>query len=287
VTERIIRCNGISPRFFETLGVRIRQGRDFSEKDWLDAPDAKFRSAIINESFARRHFGDQNPIGARLGLGNRPDTQTTIEIVGVVATFSYRGLREVDDQAFFPAFEGNGGTGNIFVRTRVPSEAAFSSIRAAVRRIDPRLPLTDVRTLDDQLDRSLLNERLMASLASAFSGLAILLAVVGLYGVMAFVVSRRTREIGIRLALGCSQRRAVRLMLRDAVRMLAVGIAIGIPLVWSLGRLVESQLFGVQPMDGATIGISALLLALVGLAASALPARRATLRSVTETLRYE
>ena len=127
----------------------------------------------------------------------------------------------------------------------------------------------------------------MATLASAFAGLAVLLAVVGLYGVMAFVVSRRTREIGIRLALGCPRGSAIRLMLRDAAMMLAVGIAVAIPVVWALGRLVEAQLFGVRPMDWTTIAGAAFLLALAGLAASAVPARRATLRSVTETLRCE
>ena len=282
-----VHCNAVSPGFFETLGVPVLRGRDFGERDARDEAKFAMRSAIVNESFARRYFGDRDPVGARLGLGNGPDTPVNVEIVGVVATFSYRGLRTVDDQAFFPAFEGGTLSGRFWVRSRLPSQAAFSSLRAAVRQVDPRLPILEPGTMDDQLDRSLVNERLLATLASAFAALALLLALVGLYGVMAFVASRRTREIGIRLALGCPRGSAVRLMLRDAAVMVVAGITIALPMVWAVGRLVESQLYGVRPMDWTTIGISALLLGLVGFGASAVPARRAVSGNVTETLRCE
>ena len=160
-------------------------------------------------------------------------------------------------------------------------------IRAAVRRVDPSIPITDLRTLDDHLDRTLVNERLLAMLASAFAALAILLAVVGLYGVMSFVVSRRTREIGIRLALGASRGTALWLVLRDAAGMVAAGLATALPAVWGLGRLIENQLFGVRAMDGTTIAGAAALVALVGIGATTLPARRATAVSPMEALRYE
>src|SRR5205807_1270133 len=146
----------------------------------------------------------RNPIGVRLGLGDGPDTKTSVEIVGVVKTFAYRGIRATEDQVFFPFLEALPGSGAFYVRTRTESQAAIASIRSVVRQIDSNLPLLDLRTLDDQLDRSLLNERMLATLASAFAALAILLTVVGLYGVIALVVTRRTREIGIRLALGAS-----------------------------------------------------------------------------------
>jgi predicted permease len=290
-----VHCNAISPGFFQTLGVRLIAGRDFNERDARDVPALEragtdtpgFHSAIVNEKFAERYFGHRNPIGARVGLGNRPDTRTNIEIVGVVQTFSYRGVRETEDQAFFPYFEGSFLGGGFWVRTRVQSQSAFSSIRGAVRQIDPALPVTELRTVDDQLDRVLVNERLLAMLASAFAALAILLAVVGLYGVMSFVVTRRTREIGIRLALGASRSAAVWLILRDAAVMVAVGLAIALPTVWALGRLIESQLYGVRAMDGATIAAAAVLVGLVALGASALPVRRATSISPMEALRYE
>jgi ABC-type antimicrobial peptide transport system permease subunit len=143
-------------------------------------------------------------------------------------------------------------------------------------------------TLDEHINRrTLLNERLLASLASAFAALAVLLAVVGLYGLMSFLVSRRTREIGIRLALGAPRGAAVWLMLRDAGVMVLAGLAIGLPMVWVLGRLIENQLFGVRPMDAATIGAASVLVAAVALGASALPARRATAVTPMEALRYE
>ena len=170
-----------------------------------------------------------------------------------------------------PYFESAISAGGFYVRTRIQSESAFSSIRTAVRQLDPSLPVTGLRTLDDQLDRSLVNERLLAILASAFAALAILLAVVGLYGVMSFVVSRRTREIGIRLALGASRSEAVWLIIREAAIMVAAGLAMALPAVWALGRLIENQLFGLRATDGSTVAAAAVLIALVALGASALP----------------
>jgi ABC-type antimicrobial peptide transport system permease subunit len=160
-------------------------------------------------------------------------------------------------------------------------------VRAALRQRDPQLPLIELRTIEDQLDRSLVNERLMATLASAFAVLAVVLAVAGLYGVTAFVVSRRTREIGIRLALGSSRRRALWVVLRDTAVMLAAGLAVALPAVWALGRLVESQLFGLRALDPGTIAAAIGVIALTALAASAVPARRAASVSPTEALRYE
>ena len=147
--------------------------------------------------------------------------------------------------------------------------------------------MTGLRTVDDQLDRTLVNERLLAILSSVFASLATLLAVVGLYGVMSFVVSRRTREIGIRLALGASRGRTVWLVLRDTASMVAAGLAIALPAVWGLGRLIQSQLFGVAAMDGLTIAAAAALVALVALAASAITAHRAISVSPVEALRCE
>jgi predicted permease len=283
-----VHCNAVSPEFFATLGAPLLSGRAFDSRDANDAADeGAFRAAIVNERFAKRYFGDRNPIGARLGMGIGLDTPLDIEIVGVVKTFTYRGLREEDDQAFFPIFEDAIRGAGFFVRTRVSSQAAYSAIREVVRRADPRLPVLNLRTIEDQLDKRLVNERLLTTLAGAFAGLAIALTMVGLYGVISFVVTRRTREIGIRVALGASRGSAVWLILRESAAMVAAGVALGLPAVYSLGSLIESQLFGVQAMDKLTIGAAVALVALVALAASAVPVRRATGVSPMEALRYE
>ena len=288
VTNTIVCFNAISPGYFAALGAPLLAGRDFNERDRNNTSESEFRSAIVNESFARRYFGDRSPIGARIGIGVRPDTRAQIEIVGVVQTFNRRGLRESDDQVFFSFVESPFRSAMFYVRTRTDADAASASIRAAVRQIDSAVPMSRMTTLDEHINqRTLLNERLLASLASAFAALAVLLAVVGLYGLMSFLVTRRTREIGIRLALGAPRGAAVRLMLRDAAGMVLAGLAIGLPSVWVLGRFVESQLFGVRPMDAATTGAASVLVAVVALGASALPARRATAVTPMEALRYE
>ena len=296
-TDGLVHNNAITSGFFATLGVPIVAGRDFdTREDNQVAPVNRgdvtggaftFKVAIINESLARRYFGDRDPVGARIGLGDGPDVKTTVEVIGVVRTFSYRGVRETDDQAFFPFFELPATGGTFWLRTRTASATAFSSIRTAVRTLDPGLSIATMRTVDDQLDRSLFNERLLAMLASAFAGLAMLLAVVGVYGTISFVVSHRTREIGIRVALGASRGNAMWLILRDAAAMLGAGILIAIPAVWMLGRLVESQLFGIHAMDWPTISVAAVLVAVATFAASALPVGRATGISPMEALRCD
>ena len=289
VTESSVHLNAVSPGFFKTLGVELVAGRDFDERDIADpaAEQAQFRSAIVNETLARHYFGDRNPIGARLGISSAPDAKTPIEIVGVVRTFAYRNLRETSDQAFVPFYEIPSAGGGYWIRTRAASTAAFASIRAALQDIDPTLPTLRLTTVDDTLDRSLMNERLLAMLASAFAGLALLLSVVGIYGVVSFVVSRRTQEIGIRMALGASRGAAVGLIVRDAAVMLAWGIAIALPSAWALGRFVESQLFGVSAHDWPTALAASTIIAIVALGASALPVTRATAINPIEALRTD
>jgi predicted permease len=290
-----IHCNVVSPGFFDTLGAQVVRGRNFDEREAGESLPTEistgqaipFRTAIINESFARRHFGDRDPIGARLGLGSQPDTHTDIEIVGVVRTFHYRGLRATEDQAYFPQFTDQWSSATFYVRTRAAAAGAFASLRAVARETAPGIPITSLRTLDDQIDRSLMTERMLATLATAFAALAIVLAVVGLHGVLSFVVARRSREIGIRLALGASPAEAVRLILRDAAAMTAAGVAIALPVVWALGRSLESQLFGVRPMDPVTLLAATCLVAFVALSSSAVPAWRASSVDPANALRSE
>jgi predicted permease len=287
VTDRVVHLNWVSAGFFSTLGTPVVAGRDFDERDVRPVGETGERSAIVNERFARRYFGDLSPIGHRIGMGNRPDAKVTIEIVGVVRDFSYRDLREQTEQAFFPYFEGALPAGTVYVRVRGTPSSALASVRAAVGRVDPTLPVLLPRTVDEQVSRSLTTERMMATLSGGFAGIALLLSVVGLYGVMAFVVTSRTQEIGIRMALGATRRAAVWLVVADAVAMIAAGTAIALPCVWAVGRLVEAQLFGVQALDARTIAAASLVLALVALAAAMLPAWRAASVSPTEALRFE
>jgi ABC-type antimicrobial peptide transport system permease subunit len=173
------------------------------------------------------------------------------------------------------------------VRLRGTPAAAFQSIRTILRNADPALPVTYFRTLDEQVRRSLTTERMLAALSGSFGTLALLLSLVGLYGVMSFVVTQRTREIGIRLALGATRLTTVWLVLRDALLMITVGVAIALPCVWALGRLVESQLYAIKPTDPATIATASLILCSATLGAALIPALRASAVNPTEALRFE
>jgi predicted permease len=275
----------ISAGLFDTLGVPFVAGHDFSPAAQEVPPDAEYRSAIVSESFARRYLAGRNPIGARLGFGT--GNATPIEIVGVTKDFHYRGLRGPEVQVFFPALEKSLQGATFFARTRGPAGVAFASIRAAVRAIDANAPVLGLRTIREQVDASLASERFLATLATAFALVAIALAVVGLYAVMSFLVTRRTRELGIRLALGALPRTAVGLVVREAAGLVALGLALGLGAALALGRLVESQLHGVHPRDGATLALAAALVAVVALLASALPARRASRVDPMVALRSE
>lgn len=294
-TDREVQMNAVTPGFFETLGTRIVAGRDFNEHDSLDVavvnqslPLSKNgqRVVIVNEAFVKRYFGGRNPLGARVAMGAAPDAKPDTEIVGVVENISYRSVREEWEQAYFPIGAELSGS-NFYVRFRGTPESAIRSIRAILRNADPELPITYFRTLDEQIDRSLNTEHMLSALSSSFGTLALMLSAVGLYGVMSFVVTQRRREIGIRLALGATRLSAIWLVLRDALIMIAGGMAIALPCVWALGRLVESQLYGIKPTDPVTILAATSVLCSTALGAALIPARRAATVNPTEALRFE
>jgi predicted permease len=282
-----VNLNSVTPEFFQTMGVRITAGRAFDARDARAPGEQGWRSAIVNEAFVKRYLGGRCPLGARICEGAGPDNKPDVEIVGVVSNFSYRGLREDSEQVYFPFFEGEGSSGTFYVRVLGTPESLLASLRAIVRGADPALPMTDFRTVDEQLDRSLNIEHMLATLSGSFGTIALLLSLVGLYGVMSFVLTQRTREIGIRLALGAMRWSVIWLVLRDALVMILSGIGIGLPFVWALGRLVESQLYDVKPSDPAVIASTVLILCSAGLGAALIPAHRASGVSPTDALRVE
>jgi predicted permease len=294
ISDREVRLNAVSPEFFHTLGARIIAGRDFDEHDSLPGGpghEGGRGAAIVNQSFVRRYFKSRSPLGAHIGLGAAPDVKPEIEIVGVMADISYRGVREESEQVYFPILggEGAGGAvaGTFYIRIQGQAESAFRSIRTIVRNEDPTLPISYFRTLDEQVSRSLSTERMLAALSGSFGTLALALSIVGLYGVVSFTVTQRTREIGVRVALGATRFATVWLVFRDALIMTTSGIAIALPGVWALGKFVESQLYDVKPTDPATIVAATLLLCSTSLGAALIPAYRASTVNPADSLRLE
>jgi len=287
--------NAVSPGYFAALGVPVVAGRDFTLKDTdqikhgTGDDDFAPRVVIVNEKFARRFFADTNPLGRHVGFGTDPGTPTDMEIVGVIKDIKYMNLKdEVPIQMFIPYLASRYvGDMTVYARTTLPAEQIVATARDLVRRLDPNLPLFGVRTMEQRVTDSLLVERLIASLSAAFGALATTLACVGLYGVLAYNVSRRRREIGLRMALGAGSGDVIHLVLREALVLLALGLAFGLPVALGLARAVQSQLFGVHFADPLTLGTAALGLAVAATLAGYLPARRASRIDPVTALRCE
>ncbi|MCG6920607.1 MAG: ABC transporter permease [Acidobacteria bacterium] len=288
--------NSVSPGYFEALGVSVVAGRDFTLQDTEqvkhreDDDDSWVpRVVVVNESFARHYFGDASPLGRHIGFGDDPGTRADMEIVGVVGDIKYRNLRdEIPIQAFIPYLASTRvGDMTYYVRTSLAPETAVSQARERLRTLDPNLPLYGVRTLEQRLSDSLLIERLIAGLSAAFGLLATLLASVGLYGVLAYNVTRRTREIGLRLALGALSRDMLWLVLREALVLLGIGLVVGLPAALGLAHYARAQLFGVSFADPVSLGLAILGLGLAATLAGLIPARRASRLDPTQALRHE
>ena len=282
--------NALSPGYFQTMQIPVLEGRDFRESDqhnqFDDAAPERPRVAIVNQKFARHFFKGASPIGKRLGWGDGPDTKLNIEIIGVVADSLYEGPREgVRRQVFIPTW--GKGSSAIYMRTTSSSSGAYGLIRNEVRRLDPAMPVYSLKTLQSQLDERLLTDRLVALLSAGFGLLATVLASVGLYGVMAFVVARRRKELGIRLALGAQPSQLIWMVMREVLLLLAIGLAVGIPSAMALGKYVSSQLYGIEATDPGMAIATMVLLTIVSAVAGLIPARRASQIDPILALRYE
>ena len=275
--------NALSPGYFQTMQIPVLEGRDFRVTDQKDGP---WTVAIVNQKFARHFFKGASPIGKRVGSGGGPNSKLDIEIVGMVADSLYEGPREgVRRQVFVPAW--GRGSATVYVRTTASSDSAYSLIRNEVRRLDSTLPVYALKTVQGQLDETLLSDRLIALLAAGFGLLATLLASVGLYGVMAFVVARRRKELGIRLALGAQPTQVIWMVMREVLLLLAIGLAVGVPAALALGKYVASQLYGIEPQDPTVAAMTVVLIAVVSAIAGLIPAHRASRINPILALRYE
>ena len=277
-----LNLNVVALKYFSTMGIPLHRGRDFNGRDNENAPLA----VIINESFARRHFADEDPLGKRMSF--RGANGPWSEIVGVVRDSKYRTLGENPRPSAFVPLAQNHETGmTLHVRTSSNPVALAGSVRREVQALDPNLAVTNLQTLSDVVAASLFAARMGAVLLAVFGFLALVLAAIGLYGVMSYAVSRRTREIGIRMALGAGKGDVLRLVLKEGLALVGTGVAAGLIVAVAATRLLTSFLFGVSPLDATTFAAIPLVLALVALLASYLPARRAARVDPIIALRYE
>jgi predicted permease len=273
----------VAPNFFDVMGMPVKLGRGFTEaENNAKAP----KVAILNEAAARKYFPDGRPVGGR--IGSSPETSGQLEVVGIVRDAKYDNVRdEAPPTLYVPFRQTRMGTPSIVVRTAVDPLNLVSAIRETVRSIDPNLPIVDVSTQMENMEARLEQEKIFAHAYSLFGGLALVLAAVGLYGVMSYTVARRTNEIGIRLALGAQREQVLGATMRESMVLVAAGAAIGIAIVLAASRFVASLLFNVPKNDLVSIALAAGILGLVSAAAAFVPAHRASRVDPMVALRNE
>jgi predicted permease len=273
----------IGSGFFRSFGIGLAAGREFAPTDSMDAP----KVAIVNEAFVRKFSPSSSALGKRMqmGAGGKND----IEIVGIVKDAKYSQVKDATPPLFYLPYRQDPGIGatTFYVKTTLPTEQTVPALRQAIAALDSNLPIEQLKTLEAQVNENIVLDRLVSTLAAAFAALATVLAAVGLYGVLAFTVARRTREIGIRLAIGASTSAIRNMVLREVGVMVAVGVAVGLPAAWLLGRYAETLLYEIKSGDPAVLAGAILLVALVSFGSGYLPARRAMSTDPMQALRYE
>ncbi len=280
------RFDQVGPDYFLTIGIPMLLGRGIEPRDTENSPYV----CVINETMAKFFFGHSSPIGKHV-TDLFPDTRITFEIVGVSKDDRDHGLRgEIQRRFYTPFFHALGGIppdANFELRTFADPKSVIAAARKQVQQVDPSLPVNSVTTLDENLSRNLTQERLIAQLSAFFGLLALLLAAVGLYGVLSYAIARRTNEIGIRMALGASRAQVAGMILRETLTLVVIGTVIGVPVAIGASRLVTSRLYGLKGADPVTLIVAVLVLAIVAAAAAYVPARRASKVDPLVALRYE
>jgi predicted permease len=278
------RYNEVGPGYFSVVGMRLLSGREFTAADAAGGP----RVAVVNEAFVEKFGLGRDAVGKWMGLSGRGDS-LNVQIVGVVRNAGYSSVKDPVPPVFFLPWRQNGsiGTLNFFVRTSADPQSVLRAIPAAMKRVDPVLPVEELKTMLQQIRENVFIDRLISTMSAAFALLATLLASIGLYGVLAYTVAQRTREIGVRMALGADARRVRRLVLRQVVVMTGIGGVIGVAAAIGLGRAAGSMLFGLQSHDPVVLVLSLTALSLVAAVAGYVPAQRASHVSPMHALRYE
>ncbi len=276
--------NAASAAYFETMRIPLLRGRTFTDTEKPDDP----ASVIIDTKFAETHFAGQDPIGKRISLGLSPTGPNWSTIIGVVGHVQNYGIGEnTRVQIYYPYRRLAPGSVSFVLRTQQDPASLAGAIRATMRKIEPTLPVFALRTMDEIFDLSVTNERVMLRLLAVFAGIALLLAAIGLYGVLSYIVAQRTREVGVRMALGASAASVRQLMLGQGLRLALIGLGIGLLAAAGLGKLMSSVLYGVSPFDLLSLATVSVVLLAIGLFASWLPAHRATRINPVEALRAD
>ena len=272
----------ISPNFFDVMGIPIVIGRAFTDRDNQTAP----KVVVINEAAVRKYFPNENPIGQH--FGSNPEASNELQVVGVLRDAKYESVRDAAPPTMYvPFLQNPRGFGVFEVRTLGPSASVVTGIRDAVRQVDSTLPIMDVSTQIEQVEKRFAQEKVFAQAYTLFGALALLLASVGLFGLMSYSVSRRTNEIGIRMALGAQREDVLRLVMRESMVLVAIGVVAGLAIAIAGSQLIATLLFGLAPTDPRTIVVAVAVMVLVSAVAGYLPARRASRVDPMVALRYE
>jgi ABC-type antimicrobial peptide transport system permease subunit len=279
----------VYPRYFATMGIPVVKGRDFNEDDLR--PGSPF-AVLVNEAFVREYIREREPLGVNHGVMQTQGRSSTpmgpLPIIGVVRDSRFPNLREATPPTVYQTFlQANTGFAQMVLHVRTARDTGEIAryVREAVQAVDKDVPIFDVHTLADEVNAALVRERLLATLSSAFGLVALALICIGLYGLMAFTVARRTSEIGVRMALGATPESVLRLVIGDAFRLVAIGVVVGVLAALALTQVLRALLFDTDARDPWTLAVTAIVLTLVALGAASVPARRGTRITPVQALR--